>query len=53
MSHQESIDRLSGLPPMASFRGNHHAMHHGQSSPYLHSSVSPPLNGSDPSIVGK
>lgn len=40
------MDRLSSLPPMTSFRQS--GMHHGQSSPYLHSSVSPPLNGSDP-----
>lgn len=46
LPHGEPMDRLSSLPPMTSFRQS--AMHHGQSSPYLHSSVSPPLNGSDP-----
>ncbi|XP_078356526.1 transcription factor 4-like isoform X4 [Oculina patagonica] len=46
LAHGEPMDRLSTLPPMTSFRQS--GMHHGQSSPYLHSSVSPPLNGSDP-----
>lgn len=46
LAHGEPMDRLSSLPPMTSFRQS--GMHHGQSSPYLHSSVSPPLNGSDP-----
>ncbi|XP_031566452.1 transcription factor 12-like isoform X2 [Actinia tenebrosa] len=45
MSHSEAMDRLSGLPPMSSFRQS--GSIHGQSSPYLHA-VSPPLNGSDP-----
>lgn len=46
LGHGEPMERLSSLPPMTSFRQS--GMHHGQSSPYLHSSVSPPLNGSDP-----
>ncbi|XP_029197868.2 transcription factor 4-like isoform X4 [Acropora muricata] len=46
LAHGEPMERLSTLPPMTSFRQS--GMHHGQSSPYLHSSVSPPLNGSDP-----
>ncbi|XP_068710592.1 transcription factor 12-like isoform X3 [Montipora capricornis] len=46
LAHSEPMERLSALPPMTSFRQS--GMHHGQSSPYLHSSVSPPLNGSDP-----
>ncbi|XP_058948125.1 transcription factor 4-like isoform X1 [Pocillopora verrucosa] len=46
LGHGEPMERLSSLPPMTSFRQT--GMHHGQSSPYLHSSVSPPLNGSDP-----
>ncbi|XP_020608520.1 transcription factor 12-like isoform X3 [Orbicella faveolata] len=46
LPHGEPMDRISSLPPMTSFRQS--GMHHGQSSPYLHSSVSPPLNGSDP-----